>query len=367
MGHVKRRSGNWQASYRAPGGRERTKTFERKKDAEDWVAEQEFRARTGAWIEPARGRVRFADWVDEYLSQADYKRPTTLARDQQVIRTHLLPAFGGQALATITPAEIRLFVKSLERGRKPKTVQTIYGVLHAILNAAVDADIIARSPCRGVKLPTVRRGSGRIASTADVHRLAAAVPDEYRAAIYLGVMGLREAEVFGLRARSIDLRRKTVTVDHTINEVEGHLVEGEGKTETSVRTIAIPPFLADLLGAFLRERGRSGEDLVFQAPRGGPVRANNFRGRVYNPAIKALGLDGLTFHRLRHSAGHIMRESGTPIEVIQKRLGHRSIRTTADVYGTLPESVDRRVADELGRMLEADADEDEDEDDPPAG
>lgn len=42
-----------------------------------------------------------------------------------------------------------------------------------------------------------------------------------------------------------------------------------------------------------------------------------------------------------------------PLEVIQKRLGHRSIRTTADVYGSLPESVDRDVADRLDGVLAA--------------
>jgi integrase len=90
---------------------------------------------------------------------------------------------------------------------------------------------------------------------------------------------------------------------------------------------------------------------VLQAPNGGPVRATNFRLRVYNPAIAKAGLEGLTFHRLRHSAGHMMREGGVPLEVIQRRLGHASIRTTADIYGSLPENVDRGVADQLDGMF----------------
>jgi hypothetical protein len=43
--------------------------------------------------------------------------------------------------------------------------------------------------------------------------------------------------------------------------------------------------------------------------------------------------------------------------VIQRRLGHASIRTTADIYGLLPESVDRPVAaklDDLFRQAAAD-------------
>lgn len=92
---------------------------------------------------------------------------------------------------------------------------------------------------------------------------------------------------------------------------------------------------------------------MVQAPGGGPVRAANFRYRIYTPALVRAGLEGLTFHRLRHSAGHMMREVGVPLEVIQRRLGHASIRTTADIYGSLPEKVDRAAADQLDQLFKA--------------
>ncbi len=47
----------------------------------------------------------------------------------------------------------------------------------------------------------------------------------------------------------------------------------------------------------------------------------------------------------------MLRELGVPLEVIQKRLGHASIRTTADIYGSLPERVDRPVAEKLDEMF----------------
>ena len=104
----------------------------------------------------------------------------------------------------------------------------------------------------------------------------------------------------------------------------------------------------------LARTGRTGPDeLVFQAPGGGPVRATNFRNRVYDPALRQAGSEGLSFHRLRHSAGHMLRELGVPLEVIQKRLGHPSIRTTADIYGSLPERVDRPGAEKLDEMFRA--------------
>jgi hypothetical protein len=49
----------------------------------------------------------------------------------------------------------------------------------------------------------------------------------------------------------------------------------------------------------------------------------------------------------------MMREVGVPLEVIQRRLGHASIRTTADIYGSLPEKVGRAAADQLDQLFKA--------------
>ncbi len=47
----------------------------------------------------------------------------------------------------------------------------------------------------------------------------------------------------------------------------------------------------------------------------------------------------------------MMREVDTPLEVIQQRMGHALIRTTADIYGSLPESIDQGVAAQLDELF----------------
>jgi len=65
------------------------------------------------------------------------------------------------------------------------------------------------------------------------------------------------------------------------------IVEGHGKTTASRRTISVPQQVLDRLAAHLATTGRSDPtDLVLQAPGGGPVRATNFRLRVYGPALR---------------------------------------------------------------------------------
>jgi integrase len=139
-------------------------------------------------------------------------------------------------------------------------------------------------------------------------------------------------------------------VSETVVEVEGRLVVADAKTRASRRTIGVPPEVMDELAKHLARRGRPApEELVFVAPGGGPLRAGNFRRRVWEPAVRSAGLDGLTFHGLRHTAVGLMIELGAHPRVIQQRAGHTSIRTTLDVYGSVLPAVDDAVTSGLGQ------------------
>jgi len=170
----------------------------------------------------------------------------------------------------------------------PATVRTNYGVLRAILRAAVEADLIAVSPCRGVRLPPDRRRKLRFVSSEELIALGKAMPVEYRPMVYLaGVLGLRWSEVVGLRVGRIDFLRRTLEVAETCAEVEGKLMFADVKTQASRRTLTIPPFLVAMLAEHLVVRGQPGPDeLVFTAPEGGPLRRSLFRVRVFNPAVR---------------------------------------------------------------------------------
>ena len=347
------RTARWEARFRDPLGGQRTKTFDTKADAKAFLASVETSIARGTWRDPGRSRAKFSRVAAEWLASNPAKRATTYARDATVIRTHLDPVLGDLLVNHIQPQQVQEVIdRMVERGLGPKTIRTDYGVLRAVFSWAVETDLIDRSPCRSIRLPEMVRHGRPVVSAEEVERLVAAMPEDYRAAVLLGAIGLRQGEVFGLRVAAMDFLRRALTVRATLNEVEGNFVAGTGKTLSSRRTISVPTRVLDELAAYLARTGRTNpEDLVFQAPGGGPVRATNFRNRVYYPALRRAGLEGLSFHRLRHSAGHMLRELGVPLEVIQKRLGHSSIRTTADIYGSLPERVDRPVAEKLDEMF----------------
>ena len=248
----------WQARYRTPNGKQRAQNFERRAEAQRWLARAEVGKADATWVDPRLGRVTFSDWWEHYdTNLARHRRDTTAARDRVVVERHLLPTLGNRALSSITPSDIQQVVWNMEGAKLgPATVRTNYGVLRAVLAAAVNAEKIPRTPCRNIHLPAQHRPDIKFLSTNQLADLADAMPVEYRPMVYLaGVLGLRWSEVAGLRVGRIDFLRRTLTVAETLAEVGGHLIFAEVKTDASRRTLPVPPTVLTLLSEHLARRG----------------------------------------------------------------------------------------------------------------
>jgi integrase len=348
----------WEARYRDPAGRQHTRTFGSQAEAKAFLNAIETDIIRGDYIDPAGGKVTFGAWAEEYLAGAVHKRATTLSRDRSVLEAHWLPILGARPLGTLTPLDIRRAVEAISAGRAPATVRMSYAVFHAVIAAAVDAELIARTPCRGIAMPSPsRKKEIRFLTPEELERLANAMPAEFRAMIYLtGVLGLRWSEVAGLKVGRLDLLRRKLTVAETLSAVRGHLQFADVKTKAARRTLDIPTFLAEILAEHLASRGVDGRDpdaLVFVSALGGPLYASNFAKWVWAKAVRAAGLDGqgLTFHHLRHTAVGFLIAVNAPPRVIQRRMGHSSIRVTFDVYGSVLPEVEESVTERLAGLF----------------
>jgi hypothetical protein len=136
MGSIRKapRSGRWEARYRDPAGVQRTCTFDRKSDAQAFLAATETDVRRGQWRDPALGRIRLEDWVTQWWSTTTNLRPATRARDESYLKNHVMPRFGNAELASITQLEVRAWVAELNsQGLAPATVQKAYQIMGKIL------------------------------------------------------------------------------------------------------------------------------------------------------------------------------------------------------------------------------------------
>jgi integrase len=304
----------------------------------------------GTYTDPDLGRITFAEWAPRWFASAQDLRPSSRARVEIAIRRELLPRLGTYRLSAIKHEDVQELVNDLvARGGAPASTRKVFHVLSAMMRAAAEADRIETSPCSNVRLPQVRRHEMRVLSADELHGLAGEVPERDQALVLVaGYLGLRWSELVGLRVRDVSLLERRLTVRNTVVELNGVMHEGPPKTSGSERTMTVPGFIADVIGAHIG-RFPSEAGYVFTAPEGGPLR-KNFMGRVFRPAVRRAGLEPLRWHDLRHTAAALAISVGAHPKVIQQRLGHASIKTTLDVYGHLLPNLDVALADALDEV-----------------
>jgi hypothetical protein len=97
------------------------------------------------------------------------------------------------------------------------------------------------------------------------------------------------------------------------------------------------------------------DGLVFPAPEGGPLRRSNFRRRVWVPATEAVGLDGLRFHDLRHTAATLAIAAGANTRDLMARMGHTSPASALRYQHAMP-GRDAAIAAALDKLVSGPAD-----------
>jgi integrase len=143
-----------------------------------------------------------------------------------------------------------------------------------------------------------------------------------------------------------------------MTEVAGKLQIGPPKTRASRRTVGLPRAVVNAVAEHLAPGGQPA-DFVFTGPQGGPLRITSFRSRIWRPATKAAGLEGLRIHDLRHTAVALWIAAGAGPKEVAVRAGHSSVSFTLDRYGHLYPESDTALRDRLDAIFAAGEDMDE--------
>jgi integrase len=172
--------------------------------------------------------------------------------------------------------------------------------------------------------------------------------------------GARRGEMCALKWRNIDFKKGALTIEHSIVELDGGLIEKDTKTHVS-RRIAIGQGTLTVLVAqndHARERAavvgldvkddayvfsREPDGLLPWAPDGVSKRFIAIRN--------GLGYGNIRLHDLRHFAATRLIAAGVPVRTVSGRLGHANPSTTLMVYSHFVEASDQSAADVLDGLV----------------
>jgi integrase len=333
-GNVARRpKGKWRARYRDLAGREHAKHFDRKADAERWLASAQTAMARGDWIDPAESRVTVAEWSHVWVATKSHLKPRTREKYDSVLRIWVLPRWGPVPLIAVTHADVVAWVAQVREQVSAAQTRHALDIVSQMLKLAVRDGRLARNVTEGVSKPRVPRPEQRFLSYKEVARLAGECQPPYDLlVIILAFTGLRFGEVAALRVGDVDLVRSRLAINWSLVEIAGGLHRDTPKSHRR-RTVPIPTFLRAPLMEYIA--GRDRDQPLFTSAKGKLLRNSNFRHYIFDPAVMRAGLAPLTPHDLRDTAASLAVASGASVKAVQRMLGHASAAVTLDIYAGL--------------------------------
>lgn len=272
---------------------------------------------------------------------------------------------------TLTNDHVRAFVNAREAaGAAPKTIRNYHGLLFSVMEYAIAQELREGNPCGGTRLPEP-------ADIDDDEQMTFLTEDEMRllldclgddpvardmAEVAVGT-GLRFGELTALQVRDliehdgrlrIAVRRAWKNNGRGEFALAGHGPRylGKPKSGKSRRRVSTAPVIAKVLRRYAV--GKEPTDFLFTGVSGGPIE-EHFTDRRWAKAVRLARTKGLyktpRFHDLRHTHASWLISAGVPLPVIQRRLGHDSIKTTVDIYGGLLDQAQEAADDAIEAAL----------------
>lgn len=333
----------WIGRYRDPAGREHSRTFDTRREAQAWISAQQVAMIRDEWIDPQGGKLTVLQVCESYLAAAT--RPKTAAFRRQLINN--LGPLATVRLDQLLPSMVEAWHATLITGRpwaggKPwakSTAKTHLGLLTAAIERAVRDGLIRKNPARGVK-PKGTQGRDaavdmrEIPDAATVTRFIEVLEAKQQSQLALIVLvmastGMRVGEVAGMTTESLDATNSCIHVTQQAGDDGGiHPL----KTEASRRVVAIDAELMTELVRWASLHADKQGGRLFQNSRGNAMRSGSLTRRIADRAVAFGFPDTLRSHALRHFHATTLLRAGVPIKTVQKRLGHATAAMTLEVY-----------------------------------
>lgn len=307
-------------------------------------------------LDPLGRNMTVMELVERYLKTKVGMRPNTLANYNFVKNILANESFGQMKISKVKTSDAKLFLIKMQQedGRGHSTVKTVRGVLRPAFQMAVDDDILMKNPFQFELAGVVVNDSvTREAITKDqMRKFLRFIHDDvvyckyYEVVYILFHTGMRISEFCGLTLKDIDLKNKTVNIDHQLQRTsKREYVIEPTKTNAGTRVIPITDEVAEMFRSIIEDRpkykvekvvcGYSG--FLFLDKDHMPLVAMHWEHRFrsmlnrYNEIYK-VQLPKITPHVCRHTYCSNQAKAGMNPKTLQYLMGHSDIAVTLNVY-----------------------------------
>lgn len=371
-------SGKWQARVSRDGKEFSIGTFRTKKEAEIEAAKVEERIYYGQALNDRN--MMFDEVVDSWLDHKKNElKESTFRQIEVIIRLHIKPDFENKRIMKIRRSDIKKwiqeYVDKMDKKGKPKysfgSCLKYLSVMKSIFHYAVhELEVLEKSPADRLKVPvkdsTEKKEVVKYFTLQELNKLLdymksykhqrfEGYPLYYMLMYFLSQTGLRISEALALQWTDISGNQLTVE-RQTSRDDNNNLRLTTLKNTSSYRTLRLDD---DLLKELKKFKAKQNELILgsesFQQNKDGII-FQNYLGNYLTPSTvresiekycKQAGVPYKGTHGFRHTHAVLLLESGASLIFVSKRLGHKTIKTTADTYLSITQKIEE---DELKKF-----------------